>query len=67
MVLAIGHTLRAHKALGCPDALSGFLEVAITSSRTASSSAITEVYGQAASSDHPIFSSSLTSTLIGHC
>jgi hypothetical protein len=27
MVLAIGHTLRAHKALGCPDALSGFLEV----------------------------------------
>ena len=27
VVLAIGHTLRAHEALGCPDALSGFLEV----------------------------------------
>jgi hypothetical protein len=27
MVLAIGHALRAHEALGCPDALSGFLEV----------------------------------------
>ena len=27
MVLAIGHTLRAHEALGCPYALPGFLEV----------------------------------------
>ena len=27
MVLAIGHVLRAHEALGRPDALSGFLEV----------------------------------------
>jgi hypothetical protein len=27
VVLAIGHTLRAHEALGCPDALPGFLEV----------------------------------------
>ena len=27
MVLAIGHTLRAHEALGRPDALPGFLEV----------------------------------------
>jgi hypothetical protein len=27
VVLAIGHTLRAQKALGCPDALPGFLEV----------------------------------------
>jgi hypothetical protein len=27
MVLAFGHTLRAHKALSRPDALSGFLEV----------------------------------------
>ena len=27
MVLAIGHTLRAHQALGRPDALSGFFEV----------------------------------------
>jgi hypothetical protein len=27
VVLAIGHTLRAHQALGCPDALPGFLEV----------------------------------------
>ena len=27
MVLAIGHALRAHKALGRPDALPGFLEV----------------------------------------
>ena len=27
MVLAFGHTLRAHEALGCPDVLSGFLEV----------------------------------------
>jgi hypothetical protein len=27
MVLAIGHTLRAHQALGCPDALPSFLEV----------------------------------------
>ena len=27
MVFAIGHTLRAHEALSCPDTLSGFLEV----------------------------------------
>jgi hypothetical protein len=27
VVLAFGHTLRAHEALGCPDVLSGFLEV----------------------------------------
>ena len=27
MVLAIAHTLRAHEALGCSDALPGFLEV----------------------------------------
>jgi hypothetical protein len=27
VVLAIGHTLRAHEALGCPYALPGFLEV----------------------------------------
>ena len=27
MVLAISHTMRAHEALGCPDALPGFLEV----------------------------------------
>jgi hypothetical protein len=27
VVLAIGHTLRAHEALGRPNALSGFLEV----------------------------------------
>ena len=27
MVLAIGHTLRAHEALGRSDALPGFLEV----------------------------------------
>ena len=27
MVLAIGHTMRAHEALGCSDALPGFLEV----------------------------------------
>jgi hypothetical protein len=27
VVLAIGHTLRAHEALGRPDALPGFLEV----------------------------------------
>jgi hypothetical protein len=27
VVLAIGHALRAHEALGRPDALSGFLEV----------------------------------------
>jgi hypothetical protein len=27
MVLTIGHTLRAHEALGRPDALPGFLEV----------------------------------------
>src|SRR5215216_867157 len=27
VVLAIGHTLRTHQALGRPDALSGFLEV----------------------------------------
>jgi hypothetical protein len=27
MVLAIGHTLRAHEALSCPDAPPGFLEV----------------------------------------
>src|SRR5215217_7416799 len=27
VVLTIGHTLRAHKALGRPDALPGFLEV----------------------------------------
>ena len=27
MVLAIGHALRAHEALGRPDALPGFLEV----------------------------------------
>jgi hypothetical protein len=27
VVLAIGHTVRTHKALGCPDALSGFLQV----------------------------------------
>jgi hypothetical protein len=27
VVLAIGHTLRAHQALGRPDALPGFLEV----------------------------------------
>ena len=27
MVLAIGYTLRAHEALGRPDALSSFLEV----------------------------------------
>jgi hypothetical protein len=27
VVLTIGHTLRAHEALGCPDAPSGFLEV----------------------------------------
>jgi hypothetical protein len=27
VVLAIGHALRAHEALGCPDALPGFLEV----------------------------------------
>jgi hypothetical protein len=27
IVLAIGHALRAHEALGCPDALSGYLEV----------------------------------------
>jgi hypothetical protein len=27
VVLAIGHTLRAHEALGRPDALSGFLEI----------------------------------------
>ena len=27
VVLAFGRTLRAHEALGCPDALSGFLEV----------------------------------------
>jgi hypothetical protein len=27
MILAIGHTLRAHEALGCPYALPGFLEV----------------------------------------
>jgi hypothetical protein len=27
VVLAIGHTLRVHEALGSPDALPGFLEV----------------------------------------
>jgi hypothetical protein len=27
VVLTIGHTLRAHEAMGCPDTLSGFLEV----------------------------------------
>jgi hypothetical protein len=27
VVLAFGHTLRAHQALGCTDALSGILEV----------------------------------------
>ena len=27
MILAFGHTLRAHEALGRPDALPGFLEV----------------------------------------
>jgi hypothetical protein len=27
VVLTIGHTLRAHEALSCPDALPGFLEV----------------------------------------
>ena len=27
VILAIGHTFRAHEALGGPDALSGFLEV----------------------------------------
>jgi hypothetical protein len=27
VVLSIGHALRAHEALGRPDALSGFLEV----------------------------------------
>ena len=27
MILAIGHALGAHEALGCPDALPGFLEV----------------------------------------
>jgi hypothetical protein len=27
VVLAIGHTLRALEALGCPDALPGYLEV----------------------------------------
>jgi hypothetical protein len=27
VILAIGHALRTHKALGCPDALSGFLKV----------------------------------------
>jgi hypothetical protein len=27
VVLAIGHTLRAHEVLGCPYALPGFLEV----------------------------------------
>jgi len=27
VILAIGHTLRAHQALGRPDALSGYLEV----------------------------------------
>jgi hypothetical protein len=27
VVLAIGHTLRTHEALGSPDALPGFLEV----------------------------------------
>src|SRR5829696_1946823 len=27
VVLAIGHTLRAHEALSCPEALAGFLEV----------------------------------------
>jgi hypothetical protein len=27
VVLAIGHALRAYEALGCPDALPGFLEV----------------------------------------
>ena len=27
MVLAFGHTLRTHEALGSPDALPGFLEV----------------------------------------
>ena len=27
VVLAIGHALRAHEALGCPDTLPGFLEV----------------------------------------
>ena len=27
MIFAIGHTLRAHEALGCPDTLPGFFEV----------------------------------------
>jgi hypothetical protein len=27
VVLGIGHALRAHEALSCPDALPGFLEV----------------------------------------
>jgi hypothetical protein len=27
VVFAIGHALRAHEALSCPDTLSGFLEV----------------------------------------
>jgi hypothetical protein len=27
VVLAIGHALRTHQALGCPDSLSGFLEI----------------------------------------
>jgi hypothetical protein len=49
VVLAIGHTLRAHEALGCPDTLLGLLE-------TLSSSATSEVYGRAPSSDHPITS-----------
>jgi hypothetical protein len=27
LVLVVGHALRAHQALGCPDTLSGFFEV----------------------------------------
>jgi hypothetical protein len=45
VVLAVGHALRAHEALSRPDKLPGFFEVSIASSRTVSSSAMTEVHG----------------------
>jgi hypothetical protein len=49
VVLAFGHALRAHEALGCPDALcSASLRLSIASSRMVSSSAMNEVYGRAA-------------------
>jgi hypothetical protein len=49
VVLAIGHALRAHEALSRPYALPASFRLSIAPSRTVSSSAMTEAYGQASS------------------